>query len=130
MAVTRTPKTNNPGVIPVSTSTGEFLHFALIAGGPVPIFTFVSSVKSTLWEATDFPGHPKTLYEWEHLRNPSDIQQMEVLTLGLSIFSNADYTYKVQVKDKTGNPLRPVLEISYSGKPTDSYDESFRVIIQ
>lgn len=130
MAVTRTPKTNNPSIVPVSTSAGEYLHFTLAAGGPVPIFSFVSSVKGTLWEAPDFPGHPKTLYEWDHLRNPSDIQQMEVLTLGMAFFSNADYTYKVQVMDKSGNPLRTVLEISYSGKPTDSYDESFRVIIQ
>ena len=130
MSVKRTPKTDNPGVVSVSTSTGEFLHFTLTAAGPVPIFSFVSSVKGTLWEAPDFPGHPKTLYEWDHLRNPSDIQQMEVLTLGLSFFTNADYTYTVQVMDKSGKPVRTVLEISYSGKPTDSYDESFRIIIQ
>ncbi len=130
MAVTRTPKTDNPSIVPVSTLSGEFLHFAVTAKGPRAIFSFVSSVKGVLWEAPDFPGHPKTLYEWDHLRNPSDIQQMEVLTLGLAFFSNADYTYEVQVMDKNGNALRTVLEISYNGKPIDSYDESFRVIIQ
>ena len=129
MAVKRTPQTENPGVVPVATSAGEFLHFTLTAQGPTPIFSFVSSVRGTLWEATDFPGHPKRKYEWEHLRNPSDIQQMEVLTLGLAFFFNADYAYKVQAMDAHGTALRTVLEISYSGSSTDSHDESFRVII-
>ncbi len=130
MSVTKTPKTPNPGVVPVVTTNGEFLHFTVTDGGPVPIFSFVSSVKGTLWEAADFSGHPKTLYEWDHLRNSSDIQQLEVLTLGLSFFSNADYTYKVQVMDKNANVLRTALEITYTGNPMDSDDESFRVIIQ
>jgi hypothetical protein len=130
MSVTKTPKTPNPGVVAVSVTNGEFLHFTLTDGGPVAIFSFESSVKGTLWEAPDFPGHPKALYEWDHLRNPSDIQQLEVLTLGLSFFSNADYTYKVHVMDKNGSALRTALEITYKGAPTDSDDESFRVIIQ
>ena|SRR5882762_7655035 len=130
MAVNRTPKAENPGVVPVATTAGQLLHFTLEAKGPGPILSFVSSAKGTIWEATDFPGHPKNLYEWDHLRNPSDIQQMEVLTLGIAFFSNADYIYKVQLMDKKGAALQTVLEISYTGNPTDSYDESFRVIIQ
>jgi hypothetical protein len=130
MSVTRTPKTPNPSVVPVSTSTGEFLHFSLTAGGPVPIFSFASSVKGTLWEASDFAGHPKTLYEWDHLLNPSDIQQLEELSLRIAFFSNADYTYKVQVMDRNRSQVRTALEISYKGDPTDSYPESFTVIIQ
>jgi len=62
MAVTRTPKIENPNVVKVDTGHGQFLHFTIDAVGPVPIFTFASSVKGVLYEATDFPGHPKTKY--------------------------------------------------------------------
>ncbi len=126
MAVTRTPRTENPGVVPVSKAAGEHLHFTLDAGGPVPIFSFVSSVKGVLWEALDFQGHPLKRYEWDHLRNPSDIQQLEELTLRLAFFSNAEYTYKVEL---VGATRRTVLEITYKGDATDSYPESFTVVI-
>ena len=126
MSVTRTPKTENPGVVQVSKATGEFLHFTLDARGPVPIFSFVSSVKGVLWEAHDFPGDPLKRYEWDHLRNPSDIQQLEELALRLAFFSNAEYAYKVEL---VGATRRTVLEISYKGDPTDSYPESFTVVI-
>jgi hypothetical protein len=130
MAVTRKPITDNPGSTNVATSQSQYLHFSLTAGGPIPIFTFSSSTKSIIYEASDFPGHPKTLYEWNHLKNPSDIQQLETLGLLMSYFSNAQYTYKVQLCDRTANAIQTILEIQYSGAPTDpATPESFLVVI-
>ena len=129
MAVTRTPITDNPASLAISHTTGQFLHFSVNAIGPVPIFAFSSSAKGTIYEAADF-GPPTTLYEWDHLRNPSDIQQLETLSLLLSFFSNAQYTYKVELCDKVGTVIQTVLEIQYTGAPTDSAaPESFLVVI-
>jgi hypothetical protein len=128
MAVTRTPKTPNPTVIAVAVSAGQFLNFILDAGGPLPVFSFASNVKGALYEAPDFTGHPKARYEWQHLRNPSDIQQMEQLALGLSFIANATYTYTVELHDP-GAPVSTLLQVSYTGAPTDVVNESFTVVI-
>ena len=128
MAITRTPKVENPGVVSVAPKLGQFLHFILDAGGPIPIFSFTSNVKGVLFEAPDFPGHPLTQYQWEHLKNLSDIQQLEFLQLRMSFFTNSNYTYTVQLKDSSGI-LSTVLQISYVGAPTDVQPESFTVVI-
>jgi hypothetical protein len=128
MAVTRTPTVENPGVVNVSTSSGQYLHFTVKAGGPIPIFAFASSAKGVLYEAADFPGHPKTLYEWDHLKNPSDIQQLEELELRLSFFTNKSYTYTVDLRDSSGT-VGTVLQIDYTGAPMDKAPESFTVVI-
>ena len=129
MAVTRTPTVPNPAAVTVSVSTGEHLHFTVDAAGPVPIFSFASSVKGTLQEAADFMGHPRTQYEWEHLRNPSDIQQLELLNLGLAFLTCPDYRYRVEVRKQAGGG-RLVIDVSYAGSPTDVASESFTVVIQ
>ncbi len=128
MAVTRTPTIENPDAVKVATSAQQFLHFTLEACGPLPIFTFASSVKGILYEATDFSGHPKTKYEWNHLKTPSDIQQLELLELRMSFFSDANYTYCVELQDPTGS-ISTVLKIGYAGSPTDVAPECFTVVI-
>jgi hypothetical protein len=65
MGGTCTPVTDNPGSVNVAACQGQFLHFSLNAGGPIPIFTFSSSAKGVIFEAADLPGHPKTLCEYE-----------------------------------------------------------------
>jgi hypothetical protein len=129
MAVTRTTSVGNPGAVSVSTKTGEYLHFILEATGPIPIFSLASNVKGTLHEAQDFIGHPLPKYEWEHLKNPSDIQQLELLNLGLSFLTNADYTYSVELRN-AGGVVATVLNAKYSGSPTDVTSESFTVVIK
>jgi hypothetical protein len=128
MAVNRNPTVNNPGSAKVRVSAGEFLHFIVDAGGPIPIFGFASSIKGLLYEAADFPGHPRSKYEWDHLKNPSDIQQLELLELRLSFETNASYTYTVQLQDNSG-VIGTVLQIGYTGNPTDIAAESFTVVI-
>jgi len=128
MAVTRTPVVPNPGGVAVAVSAGQFLHFILDAGGPVPIFSFASSVKGGLFQAPDFPGHPMARYEWLHLKNPSDVQQLELLDLGLSFFTNSAYTYTVELRDGTG-VVGIVLQVKYSGAGVDLTSESFTVVV-
>jgi hypothetical protein len=128
MAVTRTPRVPNPIAVPVKPSAGEYLWFTLRAGGPVPIFSLASHVKGTLIEAPDFPEHPTSLYEWPHLKNPSDIQQLELLNLGLAFLTNAQYDYTLERRDGQGGS-EVVFDISFTGDPTDTTEESFRVVI-
>jgi len=66
MAVTRTPLVANPGIVSVTPIAGEYLHFILEAGGPIPGFVFNSNIKGHLYEAADFLDHPLARYEWEH----------------------------------------------------------------
>jgi hypothetical protein len=128
MAVTRTVTTANPAVVQVAVSSGQFLHFVLDAGGPIPMFSLASNVKGVLYQAPDFPGHPLKRYEWLHLKNPSDIQQMETLELGLVFLSNTDYTYTVELWN-AGGLVSTVMQISYKGSGTDIANESFTVVI-
>jgi hypothetical protein len=128
MAVTRTPTVDNPVGTKVAVSSGQFLHFTVDAGGPKPVFAFASNVKGVLFEPADFPDDPTNKYEWDHLKNPSDIQQLEQLELRLSFFTNANYTYTVELRDASG-PVGTVLQISYTGAPTDLAPESFTVVI-
>ncbi len=130
MAVTRVARIEHAGVVPAATTQGQFLRFTVRACGPLPIFTLASSVKGTLWEAADFTGHPKKSYRWEHLHNPSDIQQMELLNMGFSFLSNARYTYVAELLDAAGEALRTVFEIEFEGEPTDTAEESLRILIQ
>jgi hypothetical protein len=129
MAVNRTPTTANPMAVHVSPNAGQFLHFILDAGGPIPIFSFASDVKGVLFQAPDFPGNPLAKYEWDHLKNHSDIQQLELLNLGISFLTNARYIYTVEVRDATNAVVSTAIGISYTGAPTDVTSESFTVVI-
>ena len=129
MAVTRTPIVANPAAVAVAPGAGEYLHFTIDAGGPIPIFSFASSVKGNLYEAPDFVGHPLSKYEWHHLRYPSDVQQLELLNLGLSFLTNANYTYLVELRN-AGGVVAAVLHVRYTGAPTDVTSESLTVVIK
>lgn len=129
MSVTRTAIVPNPGGVRVQASSGQFLHFILEVGGPQPIFSFESNVKGVLFQNKDFPGDPLSKYEWDHLKNPSDIQQLELLEILLTFITNADYEYSVQVCDSRG-VVATALQIKYTGSPADfPQPESFRVVI-
>jgi hypothetical protein len=128
MAVVKTPTVPNPGAIQVNTSRGEHLFFRVTAVGPVAIFAF-ANMRGTVQEPPDFPGHPTTVYEWVHFKNPSDIQHMDVLTTLFSFFTNAKYTYLVDLRDATGAKLRTVLETTHTGTPTDTSNEAFTVVV-
>jgi hypothetical protein len=128
MAVTRTHHIPNPTTVPVSPSKGEFLFFRVSAPGPVPRFQFTSDIKGQLLNQSTFPNDPAKTYEWTYLRDPSDIQQFELLSVALLFAANKDYRYRVSLHGPAG-PIRDLLDIEYSGGTTDFDTEVFRVLI-
>lgn len=128
MAVTTVQHIPNPGSVPVSPLAGEFLFFRVTAQGPAARFQFASDVKGTLLNQGMFPQHPATTYEWTYLRDPSDIQQFELLSLGLLFASNRDYRYQISLHG-AGGPIDDVLDIEYTGTATDFETEVIRVLI-
>jgi len=124
MAVTRTPKVENPGDVEVATSTGQYLHFTVDAGGPIPIFTCANSIADIF--NTD-PANPQSEYEWDFLKDhPGDQPKEDELELRLKFLTNAKYTYTVELRDASGT-VGTVLQIDYQGAPTDIEPESFAV---
>lgn len=128
MAVTRTENVSNPGVAQVSLDQGEFLFFTVRAEGPRPRFQFTTDIKGQLLNQGMFPEDPSKIYEWAYLRDPSDIQQFELLTVALLFAANANYQYVAAVHGPDGH-LRDVLDIEYSGTAADFDTETFRVLI-
>lgn len=127
MAVHRVPTVDNPGTVEVNTSKGQYLRFTVNAGGPIPILTFTGTNNEK--EAKDFPGHPQASYQWDHLKDPSQVQQLDLLVIDFSFFSNQSYRYRVEVYEDAGKPLKTVLDIQFTGDSTDTAPESFNVII-
>ena len=129
MAVTRNATVPNPGVVRVNPKKGEYLHFRLEAAGPVPIFAFSSSLTGTLRKASDFPGHPKKSYEWDHFKNPSEIQRRELLDLLMAFTTSEAYRYFVEICKSGGSSLKTVLDVKFtSDDPKDTASESFNVV--
>jgi hypothetical protein len=128
MAVTRIHHISNPSTVQVSPQNGQFLSFRVSDNGPGPRFSFATDVKGQLLNQGTFPGPPATTYEWNYLRDPSDVQQFELLSVGFLFATNADYRYQVSVHGPTGL-IRNVLDIEYTGTPTDFDTEVFRVLI-
>jgi hypothetical protein len=128
MAVTRVHHISNPSTVQVSPQNGQFLFFRITDKGPGPRFSFVSDIKGQLLNQGTFPGPPSTKYEWTYLRDPSDVQQFELLSVGFLFATNAEYRYQVSVHGPTG-PIQDVLDIEYRGGPTDFDTELFRVLI-
>jgi len=63
-----------------------------------------------------------------YLRDPSDVQQFELLSVALLFAANSNYRYIVE-KRGAGGTIRTVVDISYSGLATDFDTEVFRVLI-
>jgi hypothetical protein len=129
MAIKRNPIKDNPGSLQIARTSGEFLRFTLTVEGPAPIFSFNSSVKGVLFEARDFMDHATDKYEWEHLKNPSDAQAFELLDLHIAFLANKEYRYKVERCAGDGSVIAVVMEIDFSGDPTDHTAESFLLMV-
>lgn len=129
MAVTHNFNISNPVTVPVSPSAGEFLFFRVDAQGPLPQFHFSSDIKGILLNQGMFPQDPALFYEWTFLRDPSDIQQFELVTVALLFAANAHYSYRVNVHGPAGL-IRNVLDIDYTGTAATDFDsETFRILI-
>lgn len=128
MAVTRTHTIPNPGSVSISPSHGEFLFFRVEANGPMPRFQFTSDVKGHMLNQGMFPSDPATSYEWTYLRDPSDLQQFELLSVSLLFAANTDYRYILEHRNGAG-VIGRALDISYRGLSSDFDTEVFRVLI-
>jgi hypothetical protein len=128
MAVTRVDHIVNPAAVVVTPSAGEFLFFRVKAGGPLPKFQLASNVKGMILNQGRFAKDPTTLYEWAYLKDPSDIQQLELLSMAFVFVANAKYRYQVSVNGP-GGKIRDVLDIDYAGTALDFDTELFRVVI-
>jgi hypothetical protein len=128
MAVTRVSNVPNPATVQVSPQQGEFLFFRVRAQGPIPKFQFSSDIKGQLLNQSTFPQDPSTNYEWTFLRDPSDVQQFELLSVAFLFAGNREYRYQVSVHGP-GGPVRDVIDIGYTGDAVDFDTEVFRVLI-
>jgi hypothetical protein len=128
MAVTHVHHIPNPDTVPVSPSAGQFFFFRLTAGGPVPRFRFSTDIKGILLNQGMFPNDPAPVYEWTYLRDLSDVQNFELVTVALGFAANATYRYVVSLHD-AGGPIQDVLDIEYTGGVTDFDAETFRILI-
>ena len=128
MAVSRVHHVPNPDVVGVSTSSGQFLSFRVTASGPRPSFRFSTDIKGILLNQGTFPFDPTETYEWAYLRDASDIQQFELVTTALGFAANTTYRYVVSLRGP-GGPIADVLDIEYTGGPTDFDAETFRIVI-
>lgn len=124
----RTPSVD-AGEVKLSSQNGEFLQYELKASGPIPIFSFECG-KGVLFNASDFPGHPTTIYKWLHGKNRGEIDQLELCSLHLAFLTNSTYTVIVQRMDKSGKSLQMVKDVTYEGGPTNTIDDSLRIHLQ
>jgi hypothetical protein len=124
----RTVRSYTPAV-KVLLSQGEYLSYRLTVSGAVPEFSFSCSHR-TLRSATDFPGHPKQVYEWTWGQDPSDKDaDDDIYGVRMAFLTAKKYTLVVDRRRKDGSLIPPVLtDIDYeSAEPTDGYQEDLHV---
>jgi hypothetical protein len=112
----RIPAVPNPQEVDVLPA-GETLHFRLETSGVVG-FAFATSVRGTRFEAADFLGHPRRVYEWDHLRNPADVQAFEQLELDLRFVGQGHCRYVIELR-RAGGGGATILDIAYIGHEGD-----------
>lgn len=130
MAVVREPTIDNPGGIKVDPKKKQYLHFLLKVSGPIAIFTFASNISPKVVAASDFDGHPRNTYEWNHLKDdPAAAKQLELLDLRMVFISCREYEYFVEVRGEHDSVVQKAMQIKYTGGTSDVRSESFNVIL-
>ncbi len=127
-------------VVTVNSAQGESLEIMIRAQGANPTFVFASkwgSTSATLRKSTDFPGHPKQQYDWNHVgpgQNPSGPQDTRALgtpestTVHFTFLAVTQYDLLVSHRDANGAEIEVVKDITYKPKkPTASYDELLKI---
>lgn len=122
--------------VAVNRSAGEYLQFRITAKGPTPTFAFSSQEDSrgnheTYFQASDFPGHPKTTYErhWPQA-NDTILSPTAVYALALGFLGATDYTVLVDLRDATNAVLNTVKDIDYQREDQgDAFAELFQITV-
>ena len=124
MAIKRTATHENPGVVLVKTSDGEFLRFVVTDRGPGPSFT-LASTHGVLFAPN--VGAPRPQYEWFRFKDPADPGGVDSLVLTFIFLANKNYTYTVELWN-AGGKLSTVLDLAFEGAPTDHTAEQFTTV--
>lgn len=111
----------------VNLTGGEFLSYKVSVQGPVPDFTFSCSHRSR-FSASELPGHPKDVYEWDWKQDDKDGDDDEYGLL-MSFTGATKYTLVVQVRSSSGAVRKTVKDVDYeSSEPKDSFLASLLVL--
>ena len=137
MSVTRTVTTFNPEVTVNTTTDGEFLSYTLTPAGGTPAFAYACADRDPISRADQFPGHPRTDYEWKLQKTgqalplivATDRDKFETYTIAMSFLGTVRYALTINLCNRDGSVKTEVQKISYAS--TDSKDfiaEGLRVL--
>jgi hypothetical protein len=116
MAVINTTIVPNPGGKRLK--AGQHFHFTLEGSGPIPQFTFASSVDGLLESSS--VNDPQKTYEWTRKS-----KQQEGLDLTMLFLTCKTYEYKVEIHNAQHTVVETILHKTYEGDPRDRASESF-----
>jgi hypothetical protein len=116
----------------INISGGESIRGKVTANGPgQAVFSFGCQHRS-LWSAPDFPGHPKKIYEWTHLKQvgdadaPSDTHALTVAFIG----GITSYTFLLEKLGANGAVLVTLKDFDASSTaPADVFHSSITLFV-
>lgn len=115
------------GAVTVNVDDGEFLHYKLTVQGAIPVFDFACKDR-TLFDAKDFPGHPKQIYEWDLGKSPNKLDSNDdVYVVGMFFVGNAlKYTLLVEHRLKDNTVKEVAIDADYTSQNSE---DKFREIL-
>jgi hypothetical protein len=125
-SITKTSTIENPGIVPVNISAGEYLKFIVTDQGPEPTFTMSDPAGIIFAPAV---ASPQGRYEWFRWKDPADPRKSDILVVTLLFLGNKNYTYKCELWNPQGLK-KTIFDIAYQGAPTDHCFEDLEVEIQ
>lgn len=126
-AGTRTVRMHIGSVI-VSLTNDEYLHYKLTVQGAEPVFTFACAHRALLSE-TDFPGHPKQVYEWDWGKKPADSDaDDDMYVVAMSFITAVKYTLLVEYRRSDNSVKETLIDADYKSQdPNDKFREILSV---
>jgi hypothetical protein len=123
----RTIRTHD-GAVLVQVSAGEYLAYKLTVEGAVPLFTFACKHISRKSQS-DFPGHPKAIYEWTWSQNSNESDAPDdMYAVAMMFISAVKYTLLVEHRRQDNTVIKKLQDIDYESKEhADSFTELLRV---
>ena len=124
MAVTRVHHIPNPQTVPVSPTSGQFLFFRITDKGPGPRFSFATDIKGQLLNQGTFPGPPSTKRRMDLFARSIGCAAVRAPERRIPVRNQRGYRCHVSLHGPAGL-IRDVLDIEYTGTPTDFDTEVF-----
>jgi hypothetical protein len=119
---------SHDGAALVQVSTGEYLAYKLTVQGAIPLFTFACKHTSRRSQS-DFPGHPKAVYEWTWSQNKNESDAADdVYGVAMMFLSALKYTLLVEHRRHDNSVIKTLQDIDYeSTEHSDAFTEPLRV---